>query len=276
VLVDVIERLGRQKLGGPVDDAELTWSVGVLHRVETMVAAEKLRRVAEVDGRAAYVAQGARSTADLLGGLGLTRGEARSQAQTAAALGRLPAMADRLARGQLGVGQAAVAARALQDLPVTGDEHADQATVEEFDRLVASEGPSQDRRQLGRTVEEWAHRRGGDQLAERERRAWQRRHLWAGRSADGEPLLEARLTPVVFAKLGAVLDPLARRTDDDDDRSIGQRRHDALETILDRAAAVTTPPPRPAPRPRPRPRPARRRPAASARRWSAARRRPTA
>lgn len=37
--------------------------------------------------RAAYVSQGLRSTADLLGGLGLTRGEARSQALTAAALG---------------------------------------------------------------------------------------------------------------------------------------------------------------------------------------------
>lgn len=88
VLMDVVGRLGRQELGGAVDDGVLTRSVAVLHRVETMVAAEKLRRVAEVDARAAYVSQGLRSTADLLGGLGLTRGEVRSQALTAAALGR--------------------------------------------------------------------------------------------------------------------------------------------------------------------------------------------
>jgi len=239
MLVDVVGRLGRQELGGAVGDAELTRSVGVLHRVETMVHAEKLRRVAEVDARAAYVSQGARSTADLLGGLGLTRGEARSQAETATALTRLPQVADRMARGEVGVGQAEVAARELRNLPVTGDPDADRATVGELDELVASHGASQDRRQLGRTVEEWAHRRNGDHLAERERRAFLLRHLWAGPGVDGQPLIEGKLTPIVLAKLGAMLDPLARRTGDDDDRSIGQRRHDALETVLDRAAAVT-------------------------------------
>jgi len=154
-----------------------------------------------------------------------------------------------LARGEVGVGQATVAARALQDLPVTGDRETDRAAVAELDRLVAAEGQTQDRRQLGRTVDEWASRRDGNRLAERERRAFLRRHLWAGHDRDGQPLIEGRLTPIVLAKLGAVLDPLAGRAGDDDDRTIGQRRHDALETVLDRAAAVTTHYPDPGPRP---------------------------
>jgi len=43
----------------------------------------------------------------------------------------------------------------------------------------------------------------------------------------------------VYAKLGALLDPLARATGPDDPCTIGQRRHDALATLLDHAAAVT-------------------------------------
>ena len=241
LLVEVVGRLGRQELGGAVDDGALTASVKVLHRAETMVAAEKLRRVGAVDARAAYTAHGVRSTADLLTGFGLTRGEARGQEQTARALSRLPAMADRFARGQLGAGQAAVAARALADLPAGEDRDADRAAVGELDRLVANEGVTKDRRELGRTVDRWAHQRraDGDPLAERERRAHQRRHLWAGRTADGDLVLEGRLTPVVHARLGALLDPLARPSGPDDPRSSGQRRHDALGHLLDLAAGIT-------------------------------------
>ena len=150
-----------------------------------------------------------------------------------------------MARGEVGVGQATVAARALQDLPVTGDRETDRAAVAELDRLVAAEGPSHDRRQLGRTVDEWASRRDGNRLAGRERRAFLRRHLWAGHDRDGQPLIEGRLTPIVLAKLGAVLAPLAGRAGDDDDRTIGQRRHHALETVLDRARRRHHPLPRP-------------------------------
>jgi len=238
-MIDVVGRLGRQALSEITDDAALAGSVTALHRVETMVAAEKLRRIAEVDARGAYQACGVRSTADLLGGLGLTRGEARTQVQTATALAALPRVAGRLASGRLGVGQAAVAARALDDLPAFPDGRRDAAAIEALDTLVAVEGATQDRRQLGRTVDGWVHRNDPGLLAERERLAHQRRHLWAGRGHDGQPLVEGRLTPMVLAKLGAVLDPLSRRASEDDDRTIGQRRHDALETVLDRAAIIT-------------------------------------
>ncbi|MGH8898413.1 MAG: hypothetical protein ACRDZ4_15690, partial [Egibacteraceae bacterium] len=61
-LLDLIERglalLGAQPLGGDIDDAALAESVERLHRVETVVAAEKLRRVAVVDARGVWRAEG--------------------------------------------------------------------------------------------------------------------------------------------------------------------------------------------------------------------------
>ena len=58
-----MRRVGADPLSGAVDDDALTASVAVLHRVETMVAAEKLRRIGEVDARKAYLGK-AMSTAD--------------------------------------------------------------------------------------------------------------------------------------------------------------------------------------------------------------------
>ncbi len=79
-LLAVVRRLAADPLSGAVDDEALTASVAVLHRVETMVAAEKLRRLGEVDARRAYRGK-AVSTADWAASrLRLTRGEAKTAA----------------------------------------------------------------------------------------------------------------------------------------------------------------------------------------------------
>ena len=115
-LVQVVRRLGADPLSGAVDDEALTASVAVLHRAETMVAAEKLRRIGEVDARKAYRGK-AVSTADWAASrLGMTRWEAKTAAATAAALTALPETAAKLADGHIGIGHAQVAARALDDL----------------------------------------------------------------------------------------------------------------------------------------------------------------
>ena len=44
-LAQVVRRVGANPLSGALDDDALTASVTALHRVETMVAAEKLRRI---------------------------------------------------------------------------------------------------------------------------------------------------------------------------------------------------------------------------------------
>ncbi|CAN5303901.1 hypothetical protein BH20ACT8_BH20ACT8_13840 [soil metagenome] len=61
VAEQALGRLGQELLGGALADGALTDSVVALQRVETMALAEKLRRIAEVDARQAYVAEGART-----------------------------------------------------------------------------------------------------------------------------------------------------------------------------------------------------------------------
>ncbi|MGH8899983.1 MAG: DUF222 domain-containing protein, partial [Egibacteraceae bacterium] len=145
VLLDLIERgmalLGAQPLDSDVDDATLAESVERLHRVETVAAAEKLRRIAEVDVRQAWRAEGARSTADLLARrLRLTRGEARAQADTAVGLESLPETAAAVRAGTIGLGQAQVAVQTAKELRPD--------VREDLDRLVAGDGGELDRRRL--------------------------------------------------------------------------------------------------------------------------------
>ncbi|MGH8896302.1 MAG: DUF222 domain-containing protein, partial [Egibacteraceae bacterium] len=144
-LLDLIERglaaLGAQPLDGQVDDAELAESVERLHRLETVVVGEKLRRVAEVDVRGVWRAEGARSPADLLARrLRLTRGEARAQTETAVGLEGLPETAAALRSGKVGLGQAQVAVQTAKELRPD--------VREDLDRLVAGDGGELDRRQL--------------------------------------------------------------------------------------------------------------------------------
>ncbi|MGH8899074.1 MAG: DUF222 domain-containing protein, partial [Egibacteraceae bacterium] len=166
-LLDLIEHglalLGARPLDGKVDDAGLAESVERLHRVETVAAAEKLRRVAAVDARGVWRSEGARSTADLLARrLRLTRGEARAQADTAVGLESLPETAAALREGKVGLGQAQVAVQTAKELRPD--------VREELDRLVAGHGGELDRRRLREHVDAWTHTVDPDALAGRERR----------------------------------------------------------------------------------------------------------
>ncbi|MGH8887714.1 MAG: DUF222 domain-containing protein, partial [Egibacteraceae bacterium] len=232
-LLDLAERalaaLGAQPLGGDIDDAALAESVERLHRLETVVAGEKLRRVAQVDARGAWRAEGARSTADLLARrLRLTRGEARAQAETAVGLEGLPETAQALRAGTIGLGQAQVAVQTAKELRPD--------VREDLDRLVAGDGGGLDRRRLREHVDEWTHTVDPDALAGRERRAWaNRRASVTSDGADGSGRVEARLDPVGTATLTAALDPLARKAGHADERTYPQRMADALVELARRS-----------------------------------------
>ena len=221
--------LGCQPLSGQVDDEALTGTVQRLHELETIVAAEKLRRIAEIDMRQAWRAQSARSTADLLAQrLRLTRGEARSQTETAIGLESLPATAQALRDGDLGLGQAQVAARAAKD--VRPD------VREDLDRLVAGDGGGMDRRQLREHVDAWTHTADPEALAGRERRAWANRRLSISADGpDGAVHGGFTLDPVGGATLIAALDAQSRKTSTDDERTYPQRLADALVALAQRA-----------------------------------------
>jgi hypothetical protein len=194
-----------------------------------MLCGEKLRRIAEIDARRAWRLDGRRSTADLLAGrLGLTPGEARAQADTATALAQLPRTAASLRAGELGLGQAQVAARALEQLPAHAHER--------LDELVAERGGGLDRRRLRDAVDEWAHTVEPERLAEREQRAWARRRLHVRvDDTDGGVVVDGRLDRLGGAKLIAALQALSRPDGEADTRSFPQRQADALAALAGRA-----------------------------------------
>ncbi|MGH8901460.1 MAG: DUF222 domain-containing protein [Egibacteraceae bacterium] len=221
--------LGARPLDGQVGDATLAESVERLHRLETVTAAEKLRRVAEVDARQAWRAEGARSTADLLARrLRLTRGEARAQTETAIGLETLPETAAAVRAGEVGLGQAQVATQAAKNLRPD--------VREELDRIVAADGNGLDRRQLRERVDEWTHTVDPDALAGREKRAWANRRLSVNTEGpDGVVRGSFELDPAGGATLMAALDPLARKASHEDDRTYPQRMADALVELAQRA-----------------------------------------
>ncbi|MGH8898736.1 MAG: DUF222 domain-containing protein [Egibacteraceae bacterium] len=232
-LLDLAERglaaLAARPLNVVVEDAALAESVERLHRLETVVAAEKLRRVAEVDARGVWRSEGARSTVDLLARrLRLTRGEARAQTDTAVALEGLPETAAALRAGKVGLGQAQVAVQTAKELRPD--------VREELDRLVAGDGGGMDRRRLREHVDAWTHTVDPDALGGRERRAWaNRRASVTSDGPDGSGRVDARLDPVGNATLMTALDPLARRTSHADDRTYPQRMADALVELARRS-----------------------------------------
>lgn len=232
-----VDRLGADPLSSLTDDGALTGSVRELQRIETMISAEKLRRVAEIDERQAHVTQGARTTAELLAGqLGLTRGEARTQADTAAALQRLPETAEAYRRGEVGTGQAITATQALGELDRTEPrgEASDEDSAQ-LDALVAAAAPGDDRAGLRRSVERWANARDADRLADRELRAWRLRKCDTRVDVDGTTVVDVRLAPTGAALVRAAIDALARPDSAADTRSPTQRRADALVTIARQA-----------------------------------------
>ena len=247
-------RLGATALSGALDDETLRSSVVTLARCESAVHAEKLRRLAEVVERRAYAAAGERSAADWLGrATGATPGEARAQAKTAAAMQRLPQVAEKLAQGQITPGHAGVAARGLSELErqaqarrreAGGDMAAwgkaveeEEATAAAFDGMVADAAPGTDRNELGRRIDRWTARRDPDILRDRERRALARRGHWWDDAPDGDGLYgyRGKATAAAKAQITAALEPLARKTSVDDDRTPAQRRADALATLCAQA-----------------------------------------
>ena len=145
--------------------------------------------------------------------LKLTRGEARAQAETALELEHLPETAAALRAGDIGLGQAQVAARAAKNVRPDARE--------ELDQLIAQDGGGLDRRQLREHVDAWTSTHDQDALAERERRMWAQRRLSIGADGpDGAIGGGFRFDPVGGATVMTALHAKARKTGPDDDRTM--------------------------------------------------------
>lgn len=255
VAVAAIRQLQSTTLAAALDDDALRDSVTALQRCESMVHAEKLRRIAEVEERKAFRAAAQRSTADWVAdACGLTAGEARQQARNAEVLCRLPETSKKLADGDITPGHAGAAAQGFMELErqatirrqdAGGDVDAFNAAVdeartiaEEFDRMVADAAPTQDRIELAKTINGWTSQREPDALKDRERRAMTKRGIQLAGQRDDNGLWQHRLalTDAANAQFLASLNPLSRKTGKDDDRTPAQRCHDALVAMAQLAA----------------------------------------
>jgi hypothetical protein len=221
-----LDKLRAEVLGPAVSDADLACQIDALQRVENRVAAEKLRRLNEFDGRSAYLAHGARSGGDWAARtLNLTPGQGRTLLDTAARLEDLPETADRFAQGELGPDNAATAARAAQDVA--------EEDLAELDKRAADAGCRKDRNQLRKDLDAFCQEKNRDHLAEKERYHHRKRSVRRWTDADGFERADVRLPGWMRAHVDAALAPLARRDSKDDARTPEQRRADALHTLCE-------------------------------------------
>ena len=220
-----------------LSDDQLVAAVAAVHGLEQRLAAVKLGLIREIDGRGLAVGQGASSTGVWLRDrLRLDGSSARRLVELAAALDAgPPVIGQALACGAVTVEQARVIAQAVANVPAAaGDQVAGKAAQLLVD--WAAQFDPQVLRRLGDRVlthvaPDLAEAAELAALEAAEARADRDRHVTVSDQPDGQTRLSGRLDPETAAVLRAALDPLTTPGGTSDDRTPGQRRHDALGEI---------------------------------------------
>jgi Domain of unknown function (DUF222) len=224
-VVAELQELAAQDVGSLADGA-LAERVKALRGLVDRLEGQWLAELADLDARGAAGAedgvQGGSTAAWLRHELRLGAGTAAGLVRTARALyrGPLTATAQAVAAGTISSAHAQVLAAGTQDLPVHLAVEAEPVLVEAARRL--------DPPRLRRAV---AHLRlvadpdTADHQAELRR---QQRGLWLASTWEGMVAVNGVLEPEAGQTLVAALEPLARPTTADEDRSASQRRADAL------------------------------------------------
>jgi hypothetical protein len=231
-LAAVVEELATEDLDA-LPDSEAARRVlglrGLIERLEGVF----LRELAGVDGRGAAGAdQGVpvESTAGWLRNrtrMGHTDAHQRVRVARALHRGPLPGTAHALAAGELSYQHAVALTRATQDLPVGTVAAAEPVLLEAARRL----DPPRLRKVVGH-VGEVVDPQAADQRAQRRH---DRRWLWVSPTFEGMVAIDGLLDAEAGETLLTALEPLARPSTADDDRSAAQRRADALTELARRA-----------------------------------------
>ncbi|MFI6779478.1 DUF222 domain-containing protein [Micromonospora sp. NPDC050276] len=216
---------------------ELIAALDAAHRLEQRLAAVTLALVRELDGRGTARAQGASSTtAWLRERLRLAIPAARRLVDLATALDTgNPAVRQALADGHLSLDQARIITDTVTTVQATaGAEVADKAVVVLVD-WAAQFDPTQLRklgtRILDHVAPDIADTAAQAALEAEARRAARDRHVTVSELSDGRLRLTGVLDAETAGLLRAAIDPLTAPAGSDDQRSPGQRRHDALTDI---------------------------------------------
>ncbi|MEU5872944.1 DUF222 domain-containing protein [Glycomyces sp. NPDC047369] len=220
-----------------LSEQDLIAALDAAHRLEQRLAAVKLAVIRELDGRGTATAHGASSTVVWLRErLRLTIAAARRLVDLAAVLDTgNPGVRHALADGHITVDQARVIADTIDTAhTVAGPEAADKSLgvlVEwagQFDPTLLRKLST---RILDHVAPDIADAAAEAALDAEARRATRDRHLTLSTLADGRLRLTATLDTETAGLLRATIDPLSAPSGPDDERSPGQRRHDALRDV---------------------------------------------
>lgn len=228
-----------------VDLLEMARAVEALRRTLSVVDHVLIE---QLDSRGVACERGARTTATLLTQtLQISPGEAGARVRAAQLLGprrmitgealapQFTEVAHAQAQGRLSSQHAQVITATIEALP--------DAVADQWAKLVESTLVDEAYRRHPDSLKQAARtltdRLDPDGILADERDHVRRRDVTVTRGRDGSGRIDGRLTPALTEKLLAVLDPLAAPNPIDvhgtrDLRTPGQRRHDALETALDR------------------------------------------
>ncbi|MEU1245451.1 DUF222 domain-containing protein [Micromonospora arida] len=216
---------------------DLIAALDAAHRLQQRLAAVTLALVREIDGRGTARAQGASCTAVWLRErLQLTVPAARRLVDLATTLDTgNPGIRQALADGAISLDQAQVITDAVDTVQAAaGPEAADKA-VSLLTGWAAQFDPTHLRklgtRILDHVAPDIADAAARAALEAEARRASRDRHLTLSEQTDGRLRLTGTLDAEAAGLLRAAIDPLTAPTGPDDQRSPGQRRHDALADL---------------------------------------------
>jgi len=231
-LAAAIEALAAEDLTR-LPDAQAAQRVLALRGLLERLEGQWLRELAAVDARgAAGAEQGvqASSTAGWLrrhARLGAADAHQRLRIARALHRGPLAGTAQSLAAGELSVTHAAVLAHGTRDLPGTTVVEAEPVLLEAARRL--------DPPRLRRLVAHLAVVADPDAADEQAHRRHGRRGIWVSPTLEGMVAVDGLLEAEAGETLLAALEPLARPTSAEDERSGSQRRADALFELARRS-----------------------------------------
>jgi Domain of unknown function (DUF222)/HNH endonuclease len=227
-LTAVVEELAAEDLRR-LPDGVAAARVLALRNLVDRLEGQWLRELAAVDGRGAAGADTGVVAPSTAGWLRAGYPQASRWVQTARALfrGPLGGTGKALAVGDISPSHAAVLAAGTQDLPAATAAEAEPVLLEVAGRL----DPPGLRKLVGH-LREVADPEGAEARAQRQH---ERRGLWVSPTLAGMVAVDGLLDPEAGETLLAALDPLARPTSADDERTGSQRRADALTELARRA-----------------------------------------
>jgi hypothetical protein len=198
----------------------------IIDRTEA-VTAEATRRFEKAGG---YKADGFLGMVPWLRVNGkLSGGAAAERVETARQLKELPRTEEALARGEIGYQHAVAMARTA--------EHVGAAQVRKAETSLLKAAETMDPGQFVAVAKNFEHEVDGAAVLADANRAHQRRYLQLGEVTNGLVRLEGQLVPEAAAMLRTRMEPFLKPAKGDE-RSAGQRAHDALLEILRRGATA--------------------------------------